>query len=264
LLAFNFTYLDIEHSRSFGVITRDRKVVQEAVKMFEADTKRQPYIPGLSTFVVSPVNARKELAQFLKEAQKTLCIYDPKISDPAMVQILLDRAKAGVDIRIIGKLTRGRGKLNVRELPNIRLHTRCIVRDGVQAFVGSQSLRALELDERREAGVIFRDPASVNHMLQVFEDDWAAVEQPFDQMEDKDPAAKVAKRVAKVISKELPPITPVLEVIVKEMGGATAEVHLDPKAVEETIKDAIKEAVKTAVREVVEEAEGQADLPEPQ
>ena len=55
-----------------------------------------------------------------------------------------------------------------------------------------------------------------------------------------------------------------LEVIVKEMGGATAEVHLDPKAVEETIKEAIKEAVKTAVREVVEEAEGQADNPEPQ
>src|SRR6202023_1933797 len=42
LLAFNFTFLDIEHSRSFGLITTNRKVVHEAVKLFEADTKRQP------------------------------------------------------------------------------------------------------------------------------------------------------------------------------------------------------------------------------
>src|SRR6185437_11135585 len=37
LLAFNFTYQDIDRSRSFAIITRDRKLVQEAVKLFEAD-----------------------------------------------------------------------------------------------------------------------------------------------------------------------------------------------------------------------------------
>ena len=42
----------------------------EAVKLFEADTKRQPYEPGLATFVVSPLNARKQLAAFLKGAKK--------------------------------------------------------------------------------------------------------------------------------------------------------------------------------------------------
>src|SRR5712691_1514074 len=30
LLAFNFTYADMDRSRSFGVVTRDRKLVQEA------------------------------------------------------------------------------------------------------------------------------------------------------------------------------------------------------------------------------------------
>ena len=41
LLAYNFTSLDIEHSRSFGLITRNPRLVAEAVKLFEADTKRQ-------------------------------------------------------------------------------------------------------------------------------------------------------------------------------------------------------------------------------
>ena len=66
LLAFNLTLLDIERSRSFGVITHDRNVVAEAVKLFEADTQRRTYESGVDNLVVSPVNARKRLAALLK------------------------------------------------------------------------------------------------------------------------------------------------------------------------------------------------------
>src|SRR5436190_14037186 len=69
LLTFNYTFLDIEHSRSFGLITENRRVVQEAIELFAADTKRQPYLPGISTLVVSPVNARQQLAAFIKGAR---------------------------------------------------------------------------------------------------------------------------------------------------------------------------------------------------
>src|SRR5947208_7913238 len=41
--AFNFTHLDMERSRSFGLITRNPKLVAEAVRLFEADTTRQAY-----------------------------------------------------------------------------------------------------------------------------------------------------------------------------------------------------------------------------
>ena len=39
---FNFTALDIEKSRSFGIITKNEKLVNEAMKLFEADFERQP------------------------------------------------------------------------------------------------------------------------------------------------------------------------------------------------------------------------------
>ena len=48
-----------------------------------------------------------------------------------------------------------------------------MIRDGDTAFVGSQSLRALELDARREVGLITRDPKVVKRMQEVFEEDWA-------------------------------------------------------------------------------------------
>src|SRR5207245_5448865 len=43
LLAFNFTHLDMDRTRSFGIIVRNRKLVAEGVSVFEADSKRQDY-----------------------------------------------------------------------------------------------------------------------------------------------------------------------------------------------------------------------------
>src|SRR6202171_3234931 len=37
LLAFNFTYLDIEQSRSFGLIIKNKMAVEEASRLFEMD-----------------------------------------------------------------------------------------------------------------------------------------------------------------------------------------------------------------------------------
>ncbi len=71
--AFNFTYLDIDRSRAFGLITRNPKLVAEAVKLFQSDIKRQGYAAGNSKFLVSPVNARKELTKFI-QGKKRNCL----------------------------------------------------------------------------------------------------------------------------------------------------------------------------------------------
>jgi cardiolipin synthase len=253
LTAFNFTFLDIGRSRSFGVITRNRKLVQEAVKLFEADTKRQPYVASLPTFVVSPVNARKQLSSFIKGANRELLIYDPEINDPAMIRLLGERAKAGVEIRIIGRLTRKSALLKAHKLPRPRLHTRTMVRDRQQAFIGSQSLREVELNARREIGVIFRDRKAVSRLLSVFEEDWSLIESAEHGLkrEDAPPIDKLAKKVAKVVARELPPLAPVVEGTVKQLVGANKKVEVDPAEIEYTVKQAVKVAVKQAVKEVV-------------
>ena len=255
VLSFNFTRLDIDYSRGFGVVTRNRKLVQEAVKLFEADTQRQPYVAGSPGFVVSPVNARKQLAQVIRGAKRELLIYDPEISDAGMLRELEARAKAGVEIKIIGRLTRTRVQLPVKKLSNLRLHTRAIIRDGNLAFIGSQSLRELELQARREVGIIFREPKIVASLSQAFLDDWIAADQPGQVIEiDKvPPATRVARKVAKAVAKDLPAVTPVLEVVVRELAVETGGAELDCKAIEDTVKDAVKEAVQDAVQSVVEQ-----------
>jgi phosphatidylserine/phosphatidylglycerophosphate/cardiolipin synthase-like enzyme len=255
VLAFNYTHLDIEHSRSFGVITINTKLVHEAVKLFEADTKRQPYTPGLASFVVSPVNARKQLAAFIKGAKRQLAIYDPEISDPVMIRLLEERASAGVDIRIIGRMTRPSPVLKVRKLSLVRLHTRTMIRDDREVFIGSQSLRPLELDARREVGIIFRDLRVAGRLIKTFHDDWEFKKQPLEQIVKAElpPAVRVAKKVARAVVKELPPVAPVVQTTVREVVGENVDIDLDPEELEETVKEAVKEAVKEVISEVIEE-----------
>ena len=169
---FNFTALDLKR-RSFGIVARDRKIVQDALRLFEADVQRQNFEPTSDSLVISPENAREQLATFLKRAKTSLAIYDPKVSDPGMIRLLAQRAKAGVDVRIIGKLAKRGNELRTQKMPGGRLHVRAIVRDGEEVFVGSQSLRALELDGRREVGLFCREAKVVKAILEVFEADWA-------------------------------------------------------------------------------------------
>jgi phosphatidylserine/phosphatidylglycerophosphate/cardiolipin synthase-like enzyme len=169
---FNFTGLDIAKSRSFGVISRNAKLVNEANKLFIADFDRLPYSPGCDRFIVSPENARARLSRFISGARKQLLIYDPQVSDDAMLRLIGKRVLAGVDVRVIGRVE---DQWNVKheKYPGRRLHVRAIIRDGKRAFVGSQSLRRLELEKRREVGVIVTDEVVVRQMQDVFEKDWA-------------------------------------------------------------------------------------------
>lgn len=169
---FNCTKLDVDKSRSFGIATTRRALVQEAVKLFQLDCDRQPYASTCEHLVVSPENSRARLAAFIKGAKKQLLIYDPEASDPRMLKLLAERMKAGVDVRVIGK-TSPASPVPAEKYPGKRLHVRAIIRDGHRAFVGSQSLRTLELDRRREVGVIVTDKKVVRQMTDVFEGDWA-------------------------------------------------------------------------------------------
>jgi len=259
LLGFNFTFMDIERSRSFGVITTTPKLVREAVKLFEADAKRQAYEPGCAAFVVSPQNARQELAAFITGTKRELVIYDPKIADPQMTRLLEARAAAGVKIRVLGSMTRSSSEIPVRKLSQIRLHTRSMVRDGKTVFVGSQSLRSAELDARREVGILFTDSKLAAQVLKVFEGDWVpvdgdqstdAVGAPVDKV-----SKKLAKKVAKVITKSLRPGSDSFSNMVTEAVGSDAASQIDMAELEHTVRESVMEVVQTMVEGVVDSKE---------
>jgi cardiolipin synthase len=190
VLAFNFTELDINRSRSFGVATRDASLVKAANALFDADATRQPYEPSHKRLVVSPESARESLTAFIRGARKELLIYDPKISDRQMLKLLRDRAAAGVSVRVIGTVAKGVDGVAAIKLAGQRLHCRAIVRDRNALFVGSQSLRRQQIDGRREIGVIVPQAKIATTVAQIFEQDWQRA--PAKKIEKVEEAAREA------------------------------------------------------------------------
>ena len=226
------------------------------------------------TFVVSPTNSRKVLGAFLRGAKTQLLIYDPKISDPEMVRILHERAKAGVEIKVIGSVA-GRSGLDVQKLAGKRLHTRTIIRDRQQAFVGSQSLRTAELDFRREVGLILRDSKVVGKLIETFESDWTETgskraPRSTDQS-DSDTAdapeeagrapmsVKDTNKAVQVLTKELSPLAASVKKAVRSAVAKVGDDVLGDKGVKDTMKKVVKKAVKEAVKEAVHDAQMKSD-----
>jgi len=247
LLAFNFTHLDISMSRSFGVVITKPAIVKEACKLFEADVKRVPYEAGHKEFVVSPANAREELTKFIMGAKKQLLMYEMKISDHEFIKMLNDKVSEGVDVRIIGTTPAKGSSLPIRKLP-MRLHARAIMRDGESAFLGSMSLRKLELEARREIGVIVHDEKVVKQMTEIFDKDWKTAEPvaaaPQDAMQTAFDisAKKVAKSVAKKIN-----VGPVVEQLLDKVADSKTNIDFQPDEMAQTLREAFREEVHDAV-----------------
>jgi len=249
-LSFNFTHLDIDHSRGFGIVTRKSGLVQEALKLLDADNARTPYEAGSNDFVVSPVNARKQLTSLIGRARKELLIYDPKVADPGILRALNDRLHKGVKIRVIGAVGKKSHSLDVRPLSGLRLHTRTIIRDGREAFVGSQSLRVAELDSRREVGVIVRGSKLVKGLVKTFEEDWERKRVASDAPDTGD-----IKKKLKTMVKKLSPLNPLVKEAVSDVVSKAGGKALDAAEMKTTVEKAVKEAVRERVSEMLNESE---------
>lgn len=250
LLAFNFTHLDIM-SRSFAISTTNKGLVAEAVRLFECDSKRTEYKAENKDFIVSPANAREQLTAFIKGAKKQLLMYEMKISDNEFVKLLNEKVSQGVDVRVIGSTSNKGGTLPVRKLP-MRLHTRAILRDGSAAFLGSQSLRKLEMEARREIGIIARDAKVAKQMIAVFDKDWSSATPTQQPSEMSDLINVPAKKVAKKVVKELN-LNSAVEQVVDRVLDKTENAEVDSKQLVEGVREAMREEVQDAVHNALHE-----------
>ncbi len=253
LLAFNYTHLDMTLSRSFAAVIKDPDIVKEAQRLFECDVKRVPYLSENDQLLVSPVNARQRLKTFVLGAKKQLLLYEMKLSDPEFIRILNDKITEGVEVRVISRAPVKNAALPVR-LSSMRLHVRGMVRDGHDAFLGSMSLRRLELGARREVGVLFHDAKGVKQMMSVFERDWAAASPAIPNDLLAAALEAPAKRVAKVVARQMS-VKPVVEELLDKMMDTAKDMNFEPEQVAQTVRDAFREevhdAVMIAMREVV-------------
>lgn len=140
-------------------------------------------------------NAIAAIKSVITGAQKTLDVYAQALAYPSiMFQPLLDRAKAGVKVRIIGNV----GGINDQAAAQLReagaqivagprleqdsskflyVHTKTIVADAGTAnqvaFLGSENpFLDQSIQSERELGVLLTDPTSISKVMDVFNGDF--------------------------------------------------------------------------------------------
>jgi cardiolipin synthase A/B len=245
--AFNFTHMDIDLSRSFAVTISKPSTVREAIRLFDCDSKRRPYTDANDDhLIVSPINARKCLTKFIAGTKKTLLIYDMKISDPDFVKLLNGKISDGAVVRVLSRSSAKNENIPVRRLP-LRMHLRAMLRDGNTAFLGSQSLRKLELEARREIGIVFRDKKIVKRMEAVFEKDWKSAEPIVEDSKLASALIVPAKKVAKEVLKQIG-IKPVVEEVIEKVIDPKDPTPFEPDEVAQAVHEALHEEVQDAVR----------------
>ena len=175
ILTFNPTQKNLHYARDFGLLVRDQEITTELNRLFDADWHGESFRPRDLPLAISPYNSRSKLIELLNSAERDIRILDAKIEDQQVMSVLLRKAAAGCSVKVISRDTfydEVVSNFHVKKLARYKLHAKCVVVDSRRFFVGSQNLREVSLDRRREVGLIAEDDALARKIERVFDEDW--------------------------------------------------------------------------------------------
>ncbi len=138
--------------------------------------------------IVEPDDGVGPVRDFINTATKTLLIKQFTFSEPTLLQAVVDRKNAGVDVRIMLNPKRSGGDrandatydffknngVNIQWAnPKFYVtHEKSIVVDGTSALIATFNLCEKYFTQTRDYGVVTRDPARVAQVTEGFEADW--------------------------------------------------------------------------------------------
>jgi phosphatidylserine/phosphatidylglycerophosphate/cardiolipin synthase-like enzyme len=179
----NLTASSFSKNREYDIIDTNPQDVAEAEQLFNADWNREGFTPTDSHLLVSPVNSRAGLTALVQKATKTIDIEIEDINDPAIVDLLSQKAKT-MQVRLITptikQVSSNRDAIvqlfnsgvKVRTLSSPYIHAKLINVDGSHAYAGSINLSTQSMDKNRELGIILSQSELVQSLSTSFEADW--------------------------------------------------------------------------------------------
>jgi phosphatidylserine/phosphatidylglycerophosphate/cardiolipin synthase-like enzyme len=184
ILTYNLTKAATEDNREFAIVDRALSDVEELKRIFLADAERKLYQPLDPDLVVSPNNARWRILGIIEQAKEELLVGVEVISDPEIVATLIEKRRAGVDVRVLvggvkkvpANLPAARALLAAgvptRSQSRPYLHAKYVIADGEAAYLGSINFSTNSLDENRELGLIIREQGAIGTMAKTWRGDW--------------------------------------------------------------------------------------------
>jgi phosphatidylserine/phosphatidylglycerophosphate/cardiolipin synthase-like enzyme len=181
----NYAAFRMNIERNYAVHDADPADVDVLVKLFDADFARKTPELTCTRLLVSPVNAKQRLLDFVASARTEIAVESMQLADDDMRNALAARRAAGVSVRVLladtGWITANADAatflaahdIEARQMKSPAVHVKAVVVDGQVAYAGSINLSWTSLTKNREVGLLVTEPANVSMMHATFEKDWA-------------------------------------------------------------------------------------------
>lgn len=180
----NYADFRMKMERNYAVHDSDAADVDALVKLFDADFGRKAPDLTCTRLLVSPVNAKQRMLDFIASAKTEILVESMQLADTDVRDALAKQKAAGVDVRVIladpswitantdAAAFLGRSAIEARQMKVLAVHVKAIVVDGKAAYAGSENLSWTSLTKNREVGVIVTEAANAATMQATFEKDW--------------------------------------------------------------------------------------------
>ena len=181
----NYAAFRMNMERNYAVHDSDPADVDVLVKLFDADFARKAPELSCTRLLVSPVNAKQRLLDFVASAKTEIVVESMQLADDDMRNALAARRAAGVSVRVLladtGWISANADAatflaahdIEAREMTSPAVHVKAVVVDGQTAYAGSINLSWTSLTKNREVGLLLTEPVNVSMMHDTFEKDWA-------------------------------------------------------------------------------------------
>jgi phosphatidylserine/phosphatidylglycerophosphate/cardiolipin synthase-like enzyme len=180
----NYAAFRMNMERNFVVRDADPADVDVLVKLFDADFARKAPDLTCTRLLVSPVNAKQRLLDFIGSAKKEVVVESMQLADDVMRDALAARKAAGVEVRVLladpSWITASEAAatflsahaIEARHMKNPGVHVKAVIVDGETAYAGSVNLSWTSLTKNREVGLLITESPNVAAMHSTFEKDW--------------------------------------------------------------------------------------------
>jgi phosphatidylserine/phosphatidylglycerophosphate/cardiolipin synthase-like enzyme len=190
ILTGNLTSNYYSETRDFGDFDSDTNDVKAIVSVFDADYVHKPITPSdADDLLWSPTTANSRVLSVINGAKKTLDVEGEEFNDPAVVNAIAAKAKAGVTVRVvvespsqyassIAKVVKAGGKVTgYSSSTGLYIHAKAVIADAGLSDqtieIGSMNYTANSLTRNRELGIVLHDAADCSLVERQFAADFA-------------------------------------------------------------------------------------------
>jgi len=179
----NFTSSNFKYNRDLFIFSKDENIVSSFSKIFEKDFIWEKYDFYDYSIVLSPNYSRIKIQKLINSSEKNIKIYIPYLKDKEILELIKNKAKSWVKIKIImadfGYKSFIENNLDYRKYKNlevkeiskkVKMHSKAVLVDNKFLFIGSINFSKPSLDKNREMWILLKNKEIIKEFNKLF--DW--------------------------------------------------------------------------------------------